>query len=87
MIIKPLSQEVALSTTVGNNISLANIVRVINTKGTEETITIQNNSEGIPVTYATMTMTPHQEVIIEKAPTDTLLGSTFLMAIKIAYAS
>jgi hypothetical protein len=84
MIIKPLAQEVALSTSVGDNISLANVVRIINNAAAAGTVTIQNTG----VTVATVTMAANQEMIIEKEPTYTLLGSaTTLRAVKIAYAN
>lgn len=84
MIIKPLAQEIALSTSVGDNIGLANVVRVINNSGTAGTVTIQNTG----VTFATVTIAANQEMIIEKESTYTLIGSaTTLRAVKIAYAN
>jgi hypothetical protein len=84
MIIKPLAQEVALSTSVGNDISLATVVRVINNAASAGTVTVQNAG----VTFATITIAANQEIIIEKESTYTLIGSaTTLRAVKIAYAN
>jgi hypothetical protein len=84
MIIKPLAQEVALSTSVGDNISLANVVRIFNNSATSGTVTIQNSG----VTVATIMVAGNADLILEKDTTHTLLGSaTTLRAVKIAYAN
>lgn len=84
MIIKPLAQEVALSATVADNISLATVVRIINNSGSADTVTIKTGA----TTFATIMVAANQEIIIEKDATQTLLGSaTTLRAVKIAYSN
>lgn len=76
-IIKPLSTEVALTsnTTVANS----TLVRVINT-GVAAVLTFANAG----VTYANLTVSNTQYIIVQKAPTDTLQG-TNMLGVPLAY--
>lgn len=84
MIIKPLAQEVALSTSVGSDIDLATVVRVINNSESAGTVTIKSGAS----VFATIMVAANAEIVIEKDPTQTLIGSaTTLRAVKIAYSN
>ena len=84
MIIKPLAQEVALSTSVGSTIELATVVRIINNSETAGTVTIQTGAN----VFATIMVAANSDIVIEKDPTQTLIGSaTTLRAVKIAYSN
>jgi hypothetical protein len=85
MIIKPLAQEVALTTTgPGSNIDLATVVRIVNNSATAGTITIQNAG----VTVASMLIPGNQDVLVEKEPANTIFGTaTTLRAVKVAFTN
>ena len=76
-IIKPLSTEVALTsnTTVANS----TLVRVINT-GVAAVLTFANAG----VTYANLNVSNTQYIIVQKAPSDTLQG-TSMLGVPLAY--
>ena len=77
MIIKPLGVEIALTsnTTVANS----TLVRVINT-GVSGVLTFANGG----TTYANLTVSNAQYVVVQKAPTDTLQG-TNMIGVPVAY--
>ena len=77
IILKPLSTEVALTsnTTVANS----TLVRVINT-GAAAVLTFANSG----VTYASLTISNTQYVVVQKASTATLQG-TNMLGVPIAY--
>lgn len=77
IVLKPLGPEVALTanTTVANS----TLVRVLNT-GAAGVLTFANAG----VTYANMTVSNTQYVVVQKSPTDTLQG-TNMVAVPVAW--
>jgi hypothetical protein len=71
IVLKPLSTEVAL--TANSTVANSTLVRVINT-GAAGTLTFANAG----VTYANLTVSNTQYVVVQKAATDTLQGSNML---------
>ena len=77
IVLKPVGTEVSLSanTTVANS----TLVRVINT-GALGALTFANAG----VTYANLSVSNTQYVVVQKAPTDTLQG-TNMLAVPVAW--
>ena len=79
MIIKPLDKEITLTAT-GSNVNNATLVRVSNVNGSANLVLAYAN--GLP--YADITVDLNTSVILQKAPTDLLIGTQF-KAGRIAY--
>jgi hypothetical protein len=71
IILKPQGVEVAL--TANSTVANSTLVRVINT-GAAGVLTFANAG----VTYANLTVSNTQYVVVQKGPTDTLQGSNML---------
>ena len=72
MIIKPLDREITL-TAAGNNVNRATLVRVSNVNGSANLVIAYANG----LAYADITIDLNTSVIIEKDPTDLLIGTQF----------
>jgi hypothetical protein len=75
---KFLGTELAITT--ANTVSLAKVVRVVNTSGSVTVLTVANTTS----TYGNTTIAPNEVIIVEKATTDTVAGAN-LRAAPIAY--
>ena len=75
---KFLGTELAI--TSANTVSLAKVVRVVNTSGSITVLTVANTT----ATYGNTTIAPNEVIIVEKATTDTVAGAN-LRAAPIAY--
>jgi hypothetical protein len=71
-VIKPLSTELALSATVGNTVSTATMVRVVNLSASDLTIT---RSTSANTKIGTFSMFADQESFVRKDSTDILFAS------------
>jgi len=71
-VIKPLSTELALSSSVGNTISSATMVRIVNLSAGDLTITRSDSSNTKVGTFA---MFADQESFVRKDSTDVLFAS------------
>ncbi len=71
-VIKPLSTELALSATVGNTVSTATMVRLVNLSAGDLTITRSNSSN---TKIGTFSMFADGEAFVRKDSTDILFAS------------
>ena len=71
-VIKPLSTELALSATVGNTVSTATMVRLVNLSAGDLTITRSNSSN---TKIGTFSMFADGEAFVRKDSTDSLFAS------------
>lgn len=82
MTIKPLTEEIALST--ANSVSTASVVRLYNGTQGDALVTRMDADEN---TIATVTMPAGSIAVIEKLPTDKLSSNVAIRAVSIAYSS
>lgn len=80
MIIKPQGSQVALSST-GNNVANAGLIYIVNTS----TAGVANIAYANAVVYANVTITNTYPIIIQKAPTDLITGTSTMFAVPVAY--
>lgn len=71
-VIKPLSTELALSSSVGNTVSSATMVRIVNLSAGDLTITRSDSSN---TKIGTFSMHADQESFVRKDSTDVLFAS------------
>jgi len=83
---KPITTEANLHTSTVSNVGLSRYVRLLNTAavGTEHLITLANVGT---TTIGTFTIEGQQEVIIQKDPTDTLIGNAVVEAVGVSINS
>lgn len=83
---KPITTEANLHASTVSNIGLSRYVRLLNTGavGEEQLVTLANAAT---TTIGTFTVEGQQEVIIQKDPTDTLIGHATVEAVGIAINS
>ena len=83
---KPITTEANLHASTVSNIGKSRYVRLLNTAsvGTEHLVTVVNVGTD---TIGTFTIEGQQEVIIQKDPTDTLIGNAVVEAVGIALNS
>lgn len=77
MILKVLGTQISISS--ANTVANSNLVRIINT-GAAAVLTLANAGG----TYANITISNTESVVIEKATTDTVAG-TNMLAVPVAY--
>ena len=80
MIVKPLAEEtdLATATTVQN----ATVVRLVNT-GSSVVVTVKDGS----ATVASLTLTQGEVLNIQKAPTQSLVATEDVLAVKVAHTN
>ena len=71
-VIKPLSTELALSSSIGNTVSSATMVRIVNLSAGDLTITRSDSSKN---KIGTFSMFTDQESFVRKDATDVLFAS------------
>jgi len=81
MALKVLATETTL--TSATNVSLATVVRVINTS----TAALVTRKDIDGVTVGSFTMAANEIAFVEKDPTDTLEGGAGFKAVKVAYSN
>ena len=77
MILKVLGTQISIAS--ANTVANANLVRIINT-GAAAVLTIANSGG----TYANLTVSNTESIVIEKATSDTVAGANML-AVPVAY--
>lgn len=81
MTLKVLAAETTL--TAATNVSLATVVRIINTSSAA--LVTRKDSDG--ATIGSFTMGANEIAFVEKEPTDTLEGGAAFKAVKVAYSN
>lgn len=71
-VIKPLSTELALSSSVGNTVSSATMVRIVNLSASDLTVTRSDSSN---TKIGTFSMFADQESFVRKDASDVLFAS------------
>lgn len=82
MIVKPLSVEIELSTSNGNDVENASVVRLVNT-GTATVVTIKDGA----TTVASLTLAQGEVIHVQKSPTHTLSAVAAVKAVKVAHTN
>ena len=88
MIINVKADQITVPNTVGaaSSFSEASVVRLVNTAGTNRTVTVSSVNTGAGK-IGTFTILGNTSVIIEKRPTDVVSvgGGTDVMGVKVGY--
>ena len=83
MIVKLIGTESALDPATGSDIGSATVVRVMNSSGTAQKVTVKDGDN----TVGEVTLAAGEALHLQKTATHTLLANSSVKAVKVAHAN